>query len=388
MATILQLSAKVDTLLNAISNKLSKKLNATAQAIDSAKVAGLTVQQLVDQAVTKAMSELAHVNGRPGEALFFSQEGVPMAIVPGELLAKVRMASTQASLDTLKSSSVSFSTVFDKWKRISHANNLIFPAIESELSGWAYDAATDKVSSTINSSSLIGLISTDRFDSYTFETILKSTASDDDAIGLCLAFKTVGVREYTLTAMVDGGGLTPTAISNDSVPKLTVMVNYTQGEANGLQVLYSQPLGYIKQGWNATDLKDGIRLKAVRDVTGTLTVECLKADGSALPNVVRWVGQVPDLFLGKCAIGYMAHSQTESSWTNIRVPTAKTDIIDARDMSVWRWTGTTWVNSGSVSDGKTLTPGRLYKNTEGPDYGAYYLDHEGAFIKLGMPGSV
>lgn len=340
----------------------------------------------IQQFGNKVADKLNPVAGRTGEALFIGEENVSMSLVPGELLSRIRLANTDVAINNLKSAEVPFSEVFEKWGRISHTNSGVFPALPAELNGWSYDSGTGILQSTINSSSMIGLISPYQFDSYVFETVVRSTAGDDDAIGLCLAFKKVGEVEHSIVAMLDGGGITPTRITNASVPKLLIMVNYPQGDDRGLEVLYQKELGFVKQFWTGADLANGLRLTAKRFANGTMEVEVLRHDGSPLPNSpVKWVGQIPEFFSGKCAVGYVAHSQPGAQWINYNVPTPKSDILDSRDMTVWRWDGVQWQNAGKANT--VLTRGRFYKNTEG-NMSSLYLDLEGNFVTLGNPNTL
>lgn len=380
---ITALATKLELVLARIHTAIAAKLDAADQAADSLLLEGKSAAEVRADVIS---NELAAINGRTGELPFFTQDGVPMALTPGPLLIQMKMAADDAAINTLKSATVSFSDVFSKWKRISHGNNLVFPHTPAELNSWSYDNGTDRISSTTNSASLIGIVSNDRFDSYEFEAILRSTAADDDGIGICAAFKQVGDREHTLSVMLDGGGLNEDTVVNGNVAKLMVVVNYNQGVANGRVTLANLPLGIPSQSWTGADLAAGVRVLVKRTVTNMLEVTCTRADGSAWPNPIFWTGPIPQLFQSKCPIGYLAFSQAGSTFENIKIPTAKLDIIDTRNLAVWRWNGTTWINAGSASDPNVLPQGRFYKNTEGANKSAYYLDFEGNFITLGSPG--
>lgn len=381
MATPAQLSAKLSALLISIRNKINGKLDAGARAADSSKLEGLTAAQVAAKTVNE---NLGQVNGRKGEVAFFTQEGTPGAMAGGEMLSTISMADTDPAIAALKSSTVSFADVYNKWTRISHGANGLFPSNPAELSGWSYNSDTDSISSTINSVSVIGIVGNDRFDSYTFETIIKSSSNDDDGVGMCLAFKKVGDKEHTFTVWVSSGGMNDLgAVVNGQTPKLLVMVNAGQGAAQGQQVLAVRELGVPAQRFNGADFAAGVRIVATRSVTGLIEITCTRADGSAWPNPVAWSGSLPAVFQGKCAIGYVSLSQPASTWQNVNMPTAKRDIIDTRDLTVWRYINNSWVNAGKANDPDVLIPGRLYKNTEGT-MGAYYLDFEGNFITLGL----
>lgn len=388
MATPTQLSGKLDTLFKSISTKISSKLDLSSRATDSSKLEGKTLAQVGSSTVTDA---LAQVNGRKGEMAFFNQDGTPMALEGGEMVIQLRMASDDAAINTLKSATVSFQDIFNKWGRISHSNQLIFPHNVTEMNSWSYDEPTDSVMSTVNSGTMIGLISPDRFDQYTFETSFKSTNGDDDTIGMCAAFKKVGAREYTVSVLVSPRGMNPDGSYNTTgTPRIWCTVNYNQGVANGMVVLWTQELGIVASSWNAGEIAAGIKVKIVRRAGGLLEITSTRPDGSPWPNPVFATVQLPVMFLSKCSIGYLATSQPASTWLNFQVPTAKTDIVDTRDMTVWRWNNTTgtWVNAGKMSNPAVMIPGRIYKNTQPPLYEAYYLDFDGNLVTIGKPSQL
>ena len=386
MATPSQLAVKFDGILKAIRTKISSKLDATAQATDSAKLGGKTLAEVKSAVVQES---LGTVNGRRGELPFFKEEGTPMSFVSGEVLLKFRMADNDDAINALKAETVSFADVYNTWQRISHGNNLQFPNNVAEMNSWAYDSATDSASSTVNSGSLIGLIGLDRFEEYTFETIMKSTGGDDDTIGMCAAFKRANGREYTLTVLVSGGGMLPAGNYDETkTPVIWCGVNYNQGAANGAVPLWSQELGIPRQTWAAAGpLQAGIKVKVVRKKTNQLEITATQADGTPWPNPIFATVDIPVMFQSPCQIGYIAVSQPAATWKNLQVPVAKRDIIDSRDKTVWRWNATTssWVNAGKFTNPDVMTPGRLYKNTVAP-YWSYYLDFEGSLLVLGGPG--
>lgn len=350
------------------------------------RLEGKTLAQ-VQQAVID--ENLLHVNGRRGELAFFTEEGTPMALSGGELVVNLRVGEDDATINALKSSTVAFADIYDKWQRISHSNTLKFPASETEANGgWAYNADTDSVNTTVNSSTMIGLISPDQFDSYVFDTLIKSTAADNDSVGLCAAFKRVGDREHTVTVMMSAGGMKPDGTHGTVNPTIWCSVNYMQGTANGQLVLWSQELGIAGSNFNlaGSEIANGIRIALTRNSDGTLNIRSTKADGTDWPNPVNAKVTLPELFQTKCSIGYVAVSQPSTTWSNFSVPTLKTDVIDIRDYTVWRWDNvtSTWIVAGTAIDETALVPGRIYRNTEAP-YTAYYLDFEGNFLSLGQP---
>lgn len=394
MSKINELSTKLATLLGKINTAVSSKLDATGTAVNSDKLQGMSLGAVRDLAATDAVEQIAEQNadkvGLRGEVAYFEHDNSPLAVKGFPLLTPVNLVGSDADLNTAKASTVPFSEVFNKWRRISHKTSGIFPANPAELEGWEYNEATQLVNSTINSESVIGLISHDRFEDYTFEAVMKSTDGDNDGIGLCLAFTKVGSREYTVIAMVDGGGLAEDGtIPNGDVAKLVIAVNYGQGAAWGHQVLASIPLGISSQGWsNGADLVNGVKIRAVRQNSGALQVTCTKANGDPWPNPVQWDGMLPELFRGPCAIGFVAYSQPLATWTVQQMPTAKHDIIDTRNNDVHRWQNNAWTVVGKMTEHEVMMPGRIYKDVFASPYTAFYLDHDGTCYVLGGPQQI
>lgn len=81
----------------------------------------------------------------------------------------------------------------------------------------------------------------------------------------------------------------------------------------------------------------------------------------------------------------MAATDAEITSMKASAQPVKTDIIDTRNQDVHRWnTGTsTWSIIGKTDS--VLPKGRIYKNTEGT-FGSYFLDLEGVFVVMGLPG--
>ena len=78
--------------------------------------------------------------------------------------------------------------IFNSWYRFSHNSSGNFPAASSELNGWSYNADTDVINCTINSTTYIGFVSSDKYEYYRHEAILSSSSTDDDMIAVVLAF--------------------------------------------------------------------------------------------------------------------------------------------------------------------------------------------------------
>lgn len=366
--------AKLHEFSNAISLKIGTKLGKTEQAADSLKLGGKTLAEVG-----------ASSRGNKGEVPFIDENNVGFSFAPAPLLTRIRMATSDADLTSMKSSVQSMATVFSKWKRTSHNATGVFPAVPAEMDAWTYDGPTDRVTMTMNTGSMCGLISPYEFSEYVFDYVVKSTGGDDDSLGMVLAFKTVGGVETTLSCGVTTGGYVWDNYSTTALPNAYIVVNLNQGVGRGLALLFQKDLGLPRQMFNGPDFVAGIRITAKRFANDTMEVQIRRPDGTNFPaGEIKWTGAIPDPFKGKAAIGYYALSQPNSTYDNIVVPQPKTDIIDSRNQDVHRWNnGTqTWSIVGKADT--VLPRGRMYKNTEG-NMAAYFMDLDGAMLTLGIP---
>jgi hypothetical protein len=372
-----ELLASIRTLIETMKIKIGEKLGKTEQAADSKLLDGKTLAQIT-----------GNTQGRTGELPFIAQDNVAMAFAPAGLLTEFRMAGTDADIASMKTSVQLMSDVFAKWKRISHSDKGVFPAVPGELTSWAYDAPTDKVTCTINSGTVLGLVSPYAFDEYTFDVVVSSTGADDDGIGLILAFKNAGGVEHSLIAHITTGGLDWNGFNTTNLmPSLKIVKNMGQTLAQGLELVYTKNLGPARQTFPSIDFVAGVRIKAIRNANGTMSVQAMKPDGTNFSGgEVKWTGDIPELFKSKCPIGYYTYSQPQSTYTNITVPQPKSDIVDSRNMDLHRWNNTTGTWSVVGKADLLLPKGRLYKNTEG-NLDAFYLDLDGKFVKLGTASS-
>lgn len=372
------LQASVQALAVAIRDALTHKLGVSEAASDSVRLGGKTFAELT-----------GNTQGLTGEAVFVDKDNTSMSFKPSALLTEFRKAPSDAEIARMKSTLQPMSEVFSKWKRTSHGTNGLFPSSPTELTSWTYDPVLDKIACSINSGSVLGLISPYSFDEYTFDVVLSSTNNDDDSMGLVLAFKTVAGIEHTLIAHVTPGGHNWDGYNTGALPpRLNIVINLGQTVAQGLKLVQTLPIGTLpRQTWLGADFKGGIRIRAIRNSNGTMSVQAMKPDGTDFPGgEVKWTGPIPDLFLSKCPIGYFSMSQPMTSYANITVPAPKSDIIDARNLDVHRWNTSTsaWAIAGKAD--AILPKGRLYKNTEG-SLDTTFLTLDGRFITMGSPGN-
>ena len=294
-------------------------------------------------------------------------------IEPGYVLHTGQFVSNDVELAAAKTRMVDQATIFNTWTRFSHVStNEAQPAIPDETASWSY--LNGVITSTVNSQSYIGFISSDRYQSYTHEVRLSSTATDDDAIGVILAWykDPVKGREYTLSAIRSPGGLA--LLPEWNVSTWDIVYNFSRSDAwvvssgtlsvkwgNGAYGADPAAAGYTTNlplgGW-ADFGAVGTKVKVIRD-GDIFTAETTDlGTDTYIPGSLLTVDLTSDprleKFRGAAPIGYSCASQPASSFTVLELTDPKAAIYDVRDGSIWRYTATTdWVMSATdtiVSD--------------------------------------
>lgn len=297
-----------------------------------------------------------------------SDDSGALALEPGYVLAPLAVVNNADDLTTQRNSRQSFSEIFNYWQRIAYSGDPTVQSYPDELNAWVYHSDTDKIECTVNSNSLVGFISPDKYDNYTFEVEMSSPAADDDAIGILVGHVIENGIPYTLTVerRFDADGSNGGVLTN----RLMVLLNSAQSvQSPGLpqtQVLhigddvFTAPTGM----WSA--LTTPIKLKVVK-AGNLLTVSSSDRNGSdyvAASEQTIDLSANPDLvrFVGKQPIGYVAQSQASSTWNTVQSPSSAAIIVNLVDNQIEQFDGAAWnVTTGPVSD--YIKPNRLYTNT-------------------------
>jgi hypothetical protein len=253
---------------------------------------------------------------------------------------KLGKYATAVNADSIVSYTETFASVFNKWKRISRIANPTYnltgdpysdSAIPGELDTWVLDANNNSVRNTTNSTSLIGLISPEKYDNYVLEATLSSVSTDDDWIGFCIAYAVDNLgRSHTLTVVRGLNGTAPMQIVKDS----QVLGDYVLNVYGGLKwpdgTVAVGPRGVSNQpgqGWG--NFPAGCKLKVTRD-GDIITVETSQIGETGYLTTAKTVFDLrsdPKLavFRGAQQFGYVTQSQPSSTWEVIqRPPDAKT----------------------------------------------------------------
>lgn len=290
-----------------------------------------------------------------------------------ELVRTTSIIENDTDLAIMQGDHEKFERIFDWWKRISRGGNLSDTASNSELNTWTYIPATDLVRNTTNSSTMIGLVSNERYDDYEFEVNLSSTSADDDWIGLIAAYakdEATGLY-HTLSVMRCGNQVAPATIE---VNKNTTSAWIHTAIYNGLKwpngVVATGPVGTSSRGnWSSVPAGANVKITRKGDI---LTIENSNFDGGAYVDSAKVVLDLKSdprlaVFRKPQAFGYCAQSQPNSTWKVMQRPEVRLPIVDIRTWDKWVWENKEWVKYPStkadlIAD-ETLVVDWLMKNT-------------------------
>lgn len=275
-----------------------------------------------------------------------------------------RFVGSQAEQDATMNAAPDQQTVFNSWYRFSHDSTGVQPANSGELSAWAYDSASGSIYNTTNSVTFIGVVSDQKYDEYILDVKIRSTSTDDDQIGVLLAWykdPTTG-KEYTLSVQRSpGGGAWLYAVVYDAYQNTSggmkviadgaASVKWGNGGAGNLSAAAA---GYTTNdnvnGWGGQATKysnDGhIRIYAKRtgDIITVQTSDWADAD-TLIPSSLLTIDLTSDpvlaKFRGPANYGFVADSQQNSYWT-------VTQFTNPQDVIYNLLTGTVYENVNGV----------------------------------------
>ncbi|AFO71379.1 hypothetical protein CR5_159 [Cronobacter phage CR5] len=187
--------------------------------------------------------------GRVGSLLAHADNPYAHGYLAGGTLTE-SIYSNMENMGTIDTFSFpSFQDIYNSWYRFSHNNSTSAqPANESELVAWKYIDADDVVECTLNTVTFVGFISDELVGDYTFNTVITSNDTDNDAIAIVLAAlkkedSSVG-REQTLCLAIGNsieGHL-------DLQSRIQVKENYRQSSSRAIATLDTSTTDLL--GWN------------------------------------------------------------------------------------------------------------------------------------------
>lgn len=245
---------------------------------------------------------------------------------------------------------VSFEDVFNTWKRFSHSGSVI-PANLTELESWSYDPVLDKISSTVNSATYLGIVSNQKLSNYRHRATLGSASTDNDVISLIIAY-TEDENDLTLNNAFNTN--TPYVNTTDEfIPRqhtlslirlrsnqfiddlrYAIVYNYTQSDEKIIVTGGNLPW-LTNQDW----LSNSVDVEVLR-IENDITVRT--SNFSDAPGGKGELGfplsfnlnDFPETikFIGPKSYGYGAYSQIGASFTNVELTT--TEIVEI-ESNIW-----------------------------------------------------
>ena len=224
--------------------------------------------------------------------------------------------------------------IFNSWGRFdgnSFFENKDDPNISSNASAWQFLSNPDRVSMPLNVYPYNGFVSPEKLENYTFEATLSSPDSDNDTIGLVIAFVQIDGTNYTLTAVRNQGGHSPSEGWG---------VCYGEGSNYYSWIIDSKSVGGTSYGWYGAQ-------SAVKIVRNGDLIKCYATDWNdtatyqAASEIVIDLDSDPRLakFKGARSYGYVTYSQPDSTYLDIQIGGGLdvSKIYDAASGEVWEY---------------------------------------------------
>ena len=287
-----------------------------------------------------------------------------------------------------------FSSMFSSWRRYSHANSSAQPALPEELVSWVYNPVQDRIESTINSSSHLGFISPSAYEDYEVVAEIQSPGSDDDTIGIVLAFAvdTAG-REHTLTAI--RCSWSGSNAWSDFGPGETWAIVYNLRRSDQKLIASAPTIDppNPESGWAGRKTRICAR-RSGDDFTCYTThlADTLPAGdpnddenpyGVDLETVIEFSlgdDSVLEIFKGAKQIGMCACSQQHAQFAGFRLDGYSFRYFDLRDSTLYRYDGNTETSEPSDGTvGEVVGPGRFIYH---PDQDRLYFSTDTTLIRV------
>jgi len=274
------------------------------------------------------------------------------------------VVDTQAELTRARNDVITKQQVFNSWYRFNHGRGsgggtpgvFNYPFDQNQMTyGWAYSAATDTIFTTINSSNFSGFVSTDVYQDFGFDSIVKAhytgpgfinydpvingsggaTTSyafdDDDAVINIVAFTTTGIfgqpgyRENTLSVIRTAGGF-PTTSDGTARTAWCLFYNYQQDD--GRLLIDGRNFGTASTGiqypgipWKNFPNGSKVMIRRKGDIIRAYCSQMNDASYTIDSDTELYWDLASDSdtlkFRGPVRYGYGAHSQLGSNWSSI-----------------------------------------------------------------------
>ena len=227
--------------------------------------------------------------------------------------------------------------VFNTWNRFSHQTTSQPLANQTDLNAWSYNSNTSSVENSLNTSSSTGFYSTRKYESYTHEAVLKSTAADNDMIGVVVGYIIEDGKHYTLSAvrLTNGGG-------SFGLSNIQWALVYNMGQSGHTDTTRNQStivngtstVTTYTSGWSS--FPNGVKIY-VRKIGASLSIKTSDFNSSTIDDTTEITFDLSSdsktqRFAGAVPYGYIAWSQGPASFSNLSfTPDVPESIIHFQD---------------------------------------------------------
>lgn len=268
----------------------------------------------------------------------------------------------------------SMTDIFNSWGRFDGNNyyeNKDDLYISSNASAWQFLTNPDRVSMPLNVYPYNGFVSPDKLENFTFEATLASTNSDDDTIGVVIAFVRIAEINYTLNAVRNQGGNSPSEGWG---------ICYGESSSYNTWIIDSKSVGGIRLGWSGQQS----RVKVERNGDNIKCYATIWNDADtyqAASEITIDLDSDSRLhkFKGPQSYGYMTYSQPDSTYLSIGLGGSLdvTRIYNAVTGDVWEYVeGSGW----TVIETTVQNELGFVRQVINPDTGDIYLIKENEII--------
>jgi hypothetical protein len=234
--------------------------------------------------------------------------------------------------------------VFNNWARFDGKNYFTNKdSATGEAADWQFLTNPDRISMPDNSANGCGFVSPELLDNYTFEATVTSSDSDNDTIGLLIAFVREGSTNKFLALVRTQGGMAP--------DKGYGIIYSENGPWSPTWVIKNLDIGGTQGGYKNAQARIKIHRQGDmiecytthwNDVTNYQATSKITLDLNSDPRLA--------IFKGKQSYGYYTHSQANSTYLNTAFKGAldATRLFDTQLNQCWEYTDERWQLSGTI----------------------------------------
>lgn len=338
--------------------------------------------------LTHANFRLKGFTGEAGDSFFLNDNGFS-SFIPGKFYEQLAFVTTQAELDQMLNVTEKMADVYDSWKRISRGNwrattaeltalGFTDSAVQGDLNGFSYNAATDTIRNPVDTVSFVGFICPNAYEDYVLDITLKAdSTSQNDPLGVIVGYvQDADGTTHTLSVMRHfnpnySGGVHAVCVFLDYNTIGGTLIAYQDEHLHWVDGTPATgpmnpppPSAWAVKPW--AQAPNGCRLRVTR--AGDLfTVETTEYDSTVFVDAAKFTFSIannPQLarFKGPQRYGYAAISQDNAIWNVNSRPGARQAIVDLRDRTIREWNGSAWVVNNSAWS-QLIKPNRFYHNT-------------------------